>query len=133
MRGHPYLVGVGSKIIARVHIGRGIGVDGLARGAEPFQRLADHLKMGRPCALKPVQIEHQRLDAAVLRRRVDRMHDVANADFPHEVGAARQQREGRLFGGLVRSEEHTSELQSLMRISYAVFCLKKKKSKSTTT
>src|SRR3546814_3552476 len=31
-----------------------------------------------------------------------------------------------------RSEEHTSELQSLMRISYAVFCLKKKKAKLTT-
>src|SRR3546814_2060967 len=31
-----------------------------------------------------------------------------------------------------RSEEHTSELQSLMRISYAVFCLKKKKSKNDT-
>src|SRR3546814_8766302 len=30
-------------------------------------------------------------------------------------------------GEVVRSEEHTSELQSLMRISYAVFCLKKKK------
>src|SRR3546814_7772344 len=30
----------------------------------------------------------------------------------------------------VRSEEHTSELQSLMRISYAVFCLKKKKSRT---
>src|SRR3546814_9833572 len=30
----------------------------------------------------------------------------------------------------IRSEEHTSELQSLMRISYAVFCLKKKKSKN---
>src|SRR3546814_2964228 len=30
-----------------------------------------------------------------------------------------------------RSEEHTSELQSLMRISYAVFCLKKKKHKRT--
>src|SRR3546814_5135065 len=30
-----------------------------------------------------------------------------------------------------RSEEHTSELQSLMRISYAVFCLKKKKSEDT--
>src|SRR3546814_4714960 len=29
--------------------------------------------------------------------------------------------------GNIRSEEHTSELQSLMRISYAVFCLKKKK------
>src|SRR3546814_7058822 len=33
---------------------------------------------------------------------------------------------GGITGGL-RSEEHTSELQSLMRISYAVFCLKKKK------
>src|SRR3546814_6480663 len=32
-----------------------------------------------------------------------------------------------------RSEEHTSELQSLMRISYAVFCLKKKKKTSTST
>src|SRR3546814_3453886 len=43
---------------------------------------------------------------------------------------------GRLRGGrvafpFVRSEEHTSELQSLMRISYAVFCLKKKKNKTS--
>src|SRR3546814_1797652 len=42
----------------------------------------------------------------------------------------------RIFGSermdsmLQRSEEHTSELQSLMRISYAVFCLKKKKQKN---
>src|SRR3546814_8460183 len=37
--------------------------------------------------------------------------------------------------GLIRtrSEEHTSELQSLMRISYAVFCLKKKQKKTRTT
>src|SRR3546814_4056508 len=33
----------------------------------------------------------------------------------------------------LRSEEHTSELQSLMRISYAVFCLKKKKKKTKKT
>src|SRR3546814_9961130 len=38
------------------------------------------------------------------------------------IGTARRARPGRE----VRSEEHTSELQSLMRISYAVFCLKKK-------
>src|SRR3546814_9185357 len=39
----------------------------------------------------------------------------------------------RWFAGLRdRSEEHTSELQSLMRISYAVFCLKKKKNTTTT-
>src|SRR3546814_8002713 len=47
------------------------------------------------------------------------------------VGAARptpgqRNREKRVFLSF-RSEEHTSELQSLMRISYAVFCLKKKK------
>src|SRR3546814_10645052 len=35
------------------------------------------------------------------------------------------------LGAGERSEEHTSELQSLMRISYAVFCLKKKKQTST--
>src|SRR3546814_8109709 len=34
---------------------------------------------------------------------------------------------GLVLLGLARSEEHTSELQSLMRISYAVFCLKKKR------
>src|SRR3546814_8094533 len=38
-----------------------------------------------------------------------------------------QQLTGPIAVGVDRSEEHTSELQSLMRISYAVFCLKKKK------
>src|SRR3546814_12063031 len=46
-------------------------------------------------------------------------------------------KKARKFGGKAltygRSEEHTSELQSLMRISYAVFCLKKKNNKSKTT
>src|SRR3546814_2430064 len=41
----------------------------------------------------------------------------------------RKPRVRRSPGTLERSEEHTSELQSLMRISYAVFCLKKKKQK----
>src|SRR3546814_7307621 len=52
----------------------------------------------------------------------------------------RETKDGRFFRtelrpGLatgIRSEEHTSELQSLMRISYAVFCLKKKKTKQQT-
>src|SRR3546814_2895306 len=39
--------------------------------------------------------------------------------------------EPRAIAQAVRSEEHTSELQSLMRISYAVFCLKKKKKKDS--
>src|SRR3546814_2180764 len=57
----------------------------------------------------------------------------------HEIIHHRQERHGQEKGDRIvpvpplgqrilhRSEEHTSELQSLMRISYAVFCLKKKK------
>src|SRR3546814_5770448 len=45
----------------------------------------------------------------------------------HAVGQFGELGLGALHG-LSRSEEHTSELQSLMRISYAVFCLKKNKS-----
>src|SRR3546814_5236498 len=47
------------------------------------------------------------------------------------VGAAPEAsgRAGAAFCRRTRSEEHTSELQSLMRISYAVFCLKKKQNK----
>src|SRR3546814_6587331 len=44
------------------------------------------------------------------------------AQEPQESVSKARSSDGRL-----RSEEHTSELQSLMRISYAVFCLKKKK------
>src|SRR3546814_4922105 len=46
--------------------------------------------------------------------------------------AQRQRAMGRQLGDETRSEEHTSELQSLMRISYAVFCLKKKTNKKDT-
>src|SRR3546814_13899889 len=46
-------------------------------------------------------------------------------------GALRRRRARAHLRGL-RSEEHTSELQSLMRISYAVFCLKKKKNHKNT-
>src|SRR3546814_4900035 len=50
------------------------------------------------------------------------------------IGAAnqlRQLQDRRQESAGARSEEHTSELQSLMRISYAVFCLKKKTKKHT--
>src|SRR3546814_7033675 len=48
---------------------------------------------------------------------------------PHEPPQPLRRRRPRRH----RSEEHTSELQSLMRISYAVFCLKKKKHKNNNT
>src|SRR3546814_7552528 len=55
--------------------------------------------------------------------------------LPRALGQAIVGREGvvqgaDVGGALHRSEEHTSELQSLMRISYAVFCLKKKKNQN---
>src|SRR3546814_1747228 len=72
--------------------------------------------------------------------------EVSDAQRKEHVVAVRKRAEGApvhvevhalfeapgLLPGLAkaRSEEHTSELQSLMRISYAVFCLKKKKSNS---
>src|SRR3546814_7990297 len=55
------------------------------------------------------------------------------AEFQHPGMPAPDSMPGRLrklAGGARRSEEHTSELQSLMRISYAVFCLKKKTHKT---
>src|SRR3546814_3946255 len=58
-----------------------------------------------------------------------RMREYGNVNIPQEAFIA------ALRMGADRSEEHTSELQSLMRISYAVFCLKKRqkpKQKSTT-
>src|SRR3546814_1151230 len=67
-----------------------------------------------------------------LRRAADR-HLRTAPRLPPEAGpegtADGRCRHHRPF----RSEEHTSELQSLMRISYAVFCLKKKKSKQHET
>src|SRR3546814_5321908 len=49
-----------------------------------------------------------------------------NARYDDEAGVVTR------HGAVHRSEEHTSELQSLMRISYAVFCLKKKKNHDNT-
>src|SRR3546814_2773881 len=52
----------------------------------------------------------------------------------HAVGGQyAEQDAGRARDERIRSEEHTSELQSLMRISYAVFCLKKKNINITNT
>src|SRR3546814_2879615 len=56
----------------------------------------------------------------------DSIHDFLLLNFYHRTNSvANRKRRTRILAD--RSEEHTSELQSLMRISYAVFCLKKKK------
>src|SRR3546814_7790856 len=59
----------------------------------------------------------------------------ARAAYPYQCaypqGSASRNQEVLACGFVRRSEEHTSELQSLMRISYAVFCLKQIKSAAT--
>src|SRR3546814_7713515 len=62
----------------------------------------------------------------------DHRRDLALARGP-AVGDEQAQRRIERVLRAGRSEEHTSELQSLMRISYAVFCLKKKKPTTTHT
>src|SRR3546814_6277688 len=52
-------------------------------------------------------------------------HFIAATGTADRIGAHLQDKRFIEVGGNARSEEHTSELQSLMRISYAVFCLKK--------
>src|SRR3546814_4892508 len=66
---------------------------------------------------------HQQTAGRTLGQR--RLRDQLGGQVVVEVGL--------LQGGGDRSEEHTSELQSLMRISYAVFCLKKKNNMTQST
>src|SRR3546814_6482992 len=82
------------------------------------------LEIGHRIGLAPDDVV-QDPESLVLQLRADTKDVVVAADHPQRTvilqDAARRLQP---FGG--RSEEHTSELQSLMRISYAVFCLKKK-------
>src|SRR3546814_8424700 len=60
------------------------------------------------------------------------LREPRRADPPHQIPEG-QDRPRRADRRAARSEEHTSELQSLMRTSYAVFCLKKKNTPQTDT
>src|SRR3546814_7825403 len=82
----------------------------------------------------------QHVDAALVQRLQGEGRRAEVAADLHLTGGelqdvANERGGGRLAVGAgdARSEEHTSELQSLMRISYAVFCLKKKKKQIRTT
>src|SRR3546814_8411383 len=102
----------------------GVGDVALARrefgAARPIIALGPRLRRARGVAIGP---EHPRGiggTADVLER------DLTGEPRERRIIVAHPQR------GFARSEEHTSELQSLMRISYAVFCLKKKKENNIT-
>src|SRR3546814_1686043 len=105
--------------------------------APPFRRfdvcfrarsLFQEEELPNPDQRTPAEWEAQVVLAVRLvdrRLRAEEGPQVADVVVPHGgIGGVRKR---RIVGRTVRSEEHTSELQSLMRISYAVFCLKKKK------
>src|SRR3546814_1677669 len=77
------------------------------------------LVIERSHEIRAADREAQRLAVVARRIRADR---IADPSFGVRLFSARSGMEQG--AGIVRSEEHTSELQSLMRISYAVFCLK---------
>src|SRR3546814_8948381 len=93
-----------------------------------LQLARDEVEQGRRHVAAERQPDH-RATAAPLQRALELAHEILGlflhldvAVAQHPEGAARFHLEA---GEQLRSEEHTSELQSLMRISYAVFCLKK--------
>src|SRR3546814_328361 len=88
-------------------------------GAGAVEAAGQGIRGALPVPRRTLGFVHRLADQAVLpllRLRRARHRDLV----PDELRPPRVPRRGR-------SEEHTSELQSLMRISYAVFCLKKKK------
>src|SRR3546814_5656594 len=93
-----------------------------------FRSLAfDHAQVGGFVHVRIAHVQklqHLAFGDAVGGVGEDPLH-VHRVEFDHQLEAARIQE--------VRSEEHTSELQSLMRISYAVFCLKKKNQQTQLT
>src|SRR3546814_6441397 len=82
---------------------------------------------GRPCVDQP----RERLMVWPMET-IDPLVAISSRVARNDVAVARRRDQRGMIGLAMqiyhRSEEHTSELQSLMRISYAVFCLKQKKS-----
>src|SRR3546814_4361817 len=97
------------------------------------------LRSDRPSLPKQVRTpggSSSRSARQVARRRIPgvcRNSDSRSQSTPHgpdrAASRAATSEARKILSTNSRSEEHTSELQSLMRISYAVFCLKKKKQK----
>src|SRR3546814_9729416 len=111
--------GRGEQARVRLEIGRGQGVTTIDfRRAQPCEPVLSGL------AEKVISADQAQYE--IVARATEH---VVDADTTIQRVSVRTAVEPILTRSAVRSEEHTSELQSLMRISYAVFCLKKQTTK----
>src|SRR3546814_2345762 len=96
-----------------------------------FRSLAEALLGQPPPQALAEQHSGDRRDQAGDRDQAElQAEEVIAAERQGEGEGRNQEQHAHGLDQLVRSEEHTSELQSLMRNSYAVFCLKKKNNKN---
>src|SRR3546814_4375063 len=102
---------------------RRFGEDGahMLRGDDDEQRAQPRQIVERSGRADRGRQRHARQEQRVLMALVDCGHHLGLACPEHDLALA------------LRSAEHTSELQSLMRMTYAVFCLKKKSTNHTTS
>src|SRR3546814_3443621 len=106
--GEPWSLGAQAAIFAAA-----MGIFALLRwsGACLGARLAAHCGMGL----------RSQVHARLIRAKLDALANATSAEIANVLTYNIE----IIVHGFSRSEEHTSEIQSLMRISYAVFCLKK--------
>src|SRR3546814_5502562 len=93
-----------------------------------FNSIVSYVVRRAICGLTPKNYNNNFM--SILRQLIK--GEMSNAALKELLGASstiasRWPDDAEFTNAILRSEEHTSELQSLMRISYAVFCLKKKK------
>src|SRR3546814_2633787 len=94
-------------------------------GLTAVQMMALHHVSVTPASTPSNLARNLAVDSASVTRLLDRLDNKGMIQRATQERVDRTQ--DRRVIEIVRSEEHTSELQSLMRISYAVFCLKTKK------
>src|SRR3546814_10274091 len=102
-------------------MGRGKGIRVYFRGTRAYTNGTD---MNLPAIRDLAEIPYP-VARALIGYAIHEVAHIRETDFDAIIRAID---EGRMEPDKLRSEEHTSELQSLMRTSYAVFCLKKKTS-----
>src|SRR3546814_4002395 len=124
-----------SSDLVRVQVGRHHGVDRLrlrhhegGHGVDQLEVDVQRGKVGQHVAANRVPEHHAVALGVRLGDHGKALARPAHRQLAGEAADALDALAGE-HGNIDRSEEHTSELQSLMRISYAVFCLKKKKQK----